>query len=145
MQAIAYARSAQLQQADSPSGGLDPRLKPAAHAFEASLMQELLKPMEKDPLFSDSSASGGGLDGGGADAGMDTMSSLSTQALARALSDHGGLGLATEVLQQVQEEKMRETHTAESAQEKAAAAETALPWPGKKQKLNSSGALRHLP
>ena len=73
------------------------------------------------------------------------MSSLSTQALARALSDHGGLGLATEVLQQVQEEKMRETHTAESAQEKAAAAETALPWPGKKQKLNSSGALRHLP
>lgn len=141
MQAIAYARSAKLQETNSPPGGVDPRLKPAAHAFEASLLQELLKPMEKDPLFSDSSTGGSGLGGGG----MDTMSSLSTQALARALSDHGGLGLATEVLQQVQEEKMRETHTAESAQTKTAAAETALPWPGKKQAERSSGLLRRLP
>jgi len=141
MQAIAYARSAQLQQAKAPSGRVDPRLKPAAHAFEASLLQELLKPMEKDPLFSDASTGGGGLGSGG----MDTMSSLSTQALARALSDHGGLGLATEVLQQVEEEKMRETHTAESSPAKAGAAEAALPWPGKTQNASCSGALRRLP
>jgi Rod binding domain-containing protein len=141
MQAIAYARSAQLQQPKAPSGGVDPRLKPAAHAFEASLLEELLKPMEKDPLFSSSSTGGSGLGSGG----MDTMSSLSTQALARALSDHGGLGLATEVLQQVEEEKMRETHTAESSQAKPATAEAAPPWPGKKQDAVGSGALRRLP
>ncbi len=38
----------------APAGaasGLDPRLKPAAHEFEACLMKEFLEPLQKDPLF----------------------------------------------------------------------------------------------
>lgn len=107
MHPIAYTRTAQLQNSSAEQGGVDPRLKPAAHAFEASLIQELLKPMQHDPLFSDSDNDDGmgGLAGGEADSGMDTMSSLSTEALARAISDHGGLGIAAEVLKEVHAEK----------------------------------------
>jgi flagellar protein FlgJ len=141
MHPIAYARSAKLQEADTQTAGVDPRLKPAAHAFEASLLQELLKPMQKDPLFSDSSGQGGGL----ADGGMDTMSSLSTQALARAISDHGGLGLAAEVLQQVQAEKMRETQPQGGNPEKPGRPRTALPGRAMRPGEAFSGPLRRLP
>ncbi len=128
MHPIAYARSARLQEPASQPGGIDPRLKPAAHAFEASLIQELLKPMQQDPLFSDSSgeSGGGGLSSGMADGGMDTMSSLSAQALARAISDRGGLGIAAEVLKDVQAQKAGEESSVKAEDKKKKAAPVAL-------------------
>jgi len=106
MHPVAYGRTAELHGPavqNSQQGGVDPRLKSAAHSFEASLIQELLEPMQHDPLFSDPDGDGGmgGLAGGAGDAGMDTMSSLSTETLAQAMSDHGGLGIAAEVLKEV--------------------------------------------
>jgi Rod binding domain-containing protein len=61
------------------------RLVKAAHEFEAQLMKELVKPMiSDDGLYDD---------------GMDTGSSrifgeFGAEALARAMSDQGGLGIA---------------------------------------------------
>lgn len=75
-----------------PSGGLDPRLKPAAHEFEASLMKELLEPMEHDPLFEK--------DNDSADGSGNALMSFGTEALAKAISDRGGFGIAAKILAQ---------------------------------------------
>ena len=69
------------------------------------MMEQLLKPMERDPLFSDKS-SGAGLVTG--DAGASTWSSLGVESLARAISDAGGLGVATRVMQEVEAEAKAE-------------------------------------
>ena len=103
MVAVAYGRTLTLadtgrNKSGQSGGSVDPRLAPAAHEFEASLMQELLKPMEHDPLFS----SGGGLMSG--DAGAGTWSSLGAQSLAKAISDAGGLGIATKMISEVEAE-----------------------------------------
>jgi hypothetical protein len=99
--AAAAARDAQLS----------PKLVAAAHQFEASLMAELLK-----PLSSGEGMGGGGIDGddgeggGGADAGGladlaspgdgsgGALMSFGAEALAKAISDRGGLGIARRVL-----------------------------------------------
>jgi Rod binding domain-containing protein len=99
---IAYERTTALGGAAKATSGVDPRLKSAAQDFEASMMQELLKPMERDPLFSSSHHGGGGL--GGGDAGMGTWSSLGAQSLAKVIVQAGGLGIATTVIQQVEAE-----------------------------------------
>lgn len=79
-----------------------PQLKAAAHEFEASLMQVLLKPLEKDPLFA-SGPDGGGA--GGLDAGLDgddgsagALMGFGGEQLAEAISDRGGFGIANMVL-----------------------------------------------
>lgn len=109
---VAYGRTAALDGVAQERGGVDPRLAPAAHEFEASLMQELLKPMEHDPLFS--SGGGGGLMSG--DAGVGTWSSLGAQSLAKAISDAGGLGIATKMISEVEAEaKATQTRKAEGA------------------------------
>lgn len=71
---------------------VDPRLKPAAHEFEASLMKELLEPMEHDPLFQK--------DGNSADGSGNALTGFGTEALAKAISDRGGFGIATKILAQ---------------------------------------------
>lgn len=75
----------------------NPRLKTAAHQFEASLMQELLKPLQHDPLFASDSSSGASDDGG--DQGSSgALMSFGSEALAQAISEHGGFGIATKIL-----------------------------------------------
>lgn len=78
--------------ADAAKGAGGPRLTKAAHEFEASLMQELLKPLQEDPLFAkdDSSADGSG----------NALSSFGTEALAEAISSRGGFGIADKILAQ---------------------------------------------
>jgi hypothetical protein len=82
----------------------NPRLVSAAHEFEASLMQELLKPLQQDPLFapdaSGDSDSLGDLDSGaGDDQGSGgALMSLGSEALAKAISERGGFGIATRIL-----------------------------------------------
>ncbi len=74
----------------------DPRLEHCAHEFEASLMAELLKPMqESDGLTGEESDSAGGGSGG-------ALSGFASESLARAISERGGFGIANRVLQQLE-------------------------------------------
>jgi len=90
--------------ATASSGSADnPRLKSAAHEFEASLMQEFLKPLQHDPLFSDQDAATGSDDGLSSDADQDSGSggallSFASEAMAKAISERGGFGIATKIL-----------------------------------------------
>ena len=77
-----------------PSTTHDPRLKSAAHEFEASLMQEFLKPLQHDALFSDDKSESSSEDGGSDGALM----SFGSQAMAKAISERGGFGIATQIL-----------------------------------------------
>jgi peptidoglycan hydrolase FlgJ len=74
----------------------DPRLKPAAHEFEACLMKEFLKPLQSDALFSDSKDGGGGDDEGGGSGSA--LMSFGSEALAKAISERGGFGIAAKIL-----------------------------------------------
>jgi flagellar protein FlgJ len=70
----------------------DPRLKPAAHAFEACLMKEFLEPLQKDALFDDPK------DGETGEGSGNALMSFGSEALARAISDRGGFGIATKII-----------------------------------------------
>jgi flagellar protein FlgJ len=83
--------------AEVGAGSDNPRLQSAAHEFEASLMQEFLKPLQHNTLFEDSDA-GNSLSadqGEGSDA---ALMSFASQAMAKAISEKGGFGIATKIL-----------------------------------------------
>ncbi len=66
-----------------------PRLVKAAHEFEAQMMKELLKPM----------TGGSGLTGEDSDSGSNgALGEFASEALGRALSEAGGLGIATSIV-----------------------------------------------
>jgi Rod binding domain-containing protein len=74
-----------------------PRLVRAAHEFEAQMMKELMKPMTSasnsltgDEDDSDSSSGSGG-----------ALGQFASEALARALSDQGGLGIANQIVREL--------------------------------------------
>lgn len=77
-----------------------PKLKSAAHEFEASLMQELLKPLQQDSLFapdkSDGSSDFG--DSGDEQGSSGALMSFGSEAMAKAISEHGGFGIAAKIL-----------------------------------------------
>lgn len=92
-----------LASGQKPMSADDPRLKSAAHEFEASLMQEFLKPLQQDPLFSSEDSNGvdGSMDMGdsGDDSGSSgALMSFGSEALAKAISERGGFGIATQIL-----------------------------------------------
>jgi len=99
--------SAPAASAAARDAALDPKLVAAAHQFEASLMSELLKPLNSGDVFG---GDGGGDDGGGgtgigadglaasADGSAGALMGFASEALAKALSDRGGLGIARRVL-----------------------------------------------
>jgi Rod binding domain-containing protein len=69
-----------------------PKLVKAAHEFEAQMMKELLKPM----------TSGGSLTGEDEDSDAGSGGALgefASEALGRALSEHGGFGIASSIVQ----------------------------------------------
>jgi Rod binding domain-containing protein len=73
----------------------NPRLEHSAHEFEASLMAELLKPLQEgDGLTGEESDAAAG--SGGALAGF------ASESLARALSERGGFGIADRILKQLE-------------------------------------------
>ncbi|MFZ0692140.1 MAG: hypothetical protein WBD98_13880 [Acidobacteriaceae bacterium] len=96
--AAAIAGAAAAAGAEGPVSGSaagqtgDPRLKPAAHAFEACLMKEFLEPLQKDPLFDDAK------DGDTAEGSGNALMSFGSEALARAISDRGGFGIARKII-----------------------------------------------
>jgi Rod binding domain-containing protein len=69
-----------------------PRLKNAAHEFEASLLAELLKPMR------DRSALSGPDDGDDDSSAGASLREYGTEAMAQCLSERGGIGIARMVL-----------------------------------------------
>jgi Rod binding domain-containing protein len=75
---------------------LDPRLKPAAHEFEACLMKEFLAPLERDSLFADKK------DGAGSEGSDNALMGFGAEALARAISERGGFGIATKIITQLE-------------------------------------------
>jgi Rod binding domain-containing protein len=71
-----------------------PRLAKAAHEFEGQMMKELLKPMTRDdaPANADDDTDSGS---GGA------LGDFASEALAQALSERGGLGIADRILKEL--------------------------------------------
>jgi Rod binding domain-containing protein len=74
-----------------PAGSPQPRLVKAAHEFEAQMMNELLKPLTaSDALAGDEDDTGMGSAG--------ALGAFASEALGRALSEHGGLGIADSIV-----------------------------------------------
>ncbi len=71
------------------------KLTDGAHQFEAMMLEEMLKPLK----FGESPDAAGEADRGGG-AGS-TIQGYGTEALAKAISDGGGFGLARQIVQQV--------------------------------------------
>lgn len=77
-----------------------PKLLHAAHEFEAQMMKELLKPMtESDPLTGDHESADGALDSGAGSGG--TLGEFALESLGKALSEHGGFGIADRIVNQL--------------------------------------------
>lgn len=75
-----------------PESAVSPRLVRAAQEFEAQMMKELLKPMTStDGLTGEDEDAGSG--SGGA------LGEFASEALGRALSERGGFGIATSIVQ----------------------------------------------
>jgi Rod binding domain-containing protein len=88
MDAIGIAMAASA--ADRTGTAPQPRLVQAAHEFEAQMMKELMKPLTaSDGLTGDE---GGALGSEGA------LSEFASEAFARALSERGGLGVASSIV-----------------------------------------------
>jgi Rod binding domain-containing protein len=88
--ATASAATAASTAAASPP----PRLVHAAHEFEAQMMQELLKPLT-------SGAGLGGEDGDSDSGSNNALGEYASEALGRALSEHGGFGIATSIIREL--------------------------------------------
>ena len=81
-----------------PTAGIDGqkpvKLIDAAQQFEAMMLQELLKPMQRGQ------SSWGG-EQKSDDTASDTMSSFGTEAMAKAISKGGGFGIAKQIVSKV--------------------------------------------
>jgi flagellar protein FlgJ len=76
------------------------RLVSAAHQFEASMMNELMKPLMENSLFEAEDANSlAGHESGGSNALM----GFASEAFARSLSDHGGLGIARQIIDRLRD------------------------------------------
>jgi Rod binding domain-containing protein len=73
------------------------KLVDAAQQFEATMLQELLKPMQHGQ-------SSWGDEEKSEDSASDTISGLGTESIAKAISKGGGFGIARRVVEQVTQE-----------------------------------------
>lgn len=89
----------------------DPKLVSAAHEFEASLMKEFLKPLQQDGLFSEDGNRADDAAGGSAG----TLLSYGSEAMAKAISEDGGFGIAQKILDHFKEGR---NHSLPSAKDK---------------------------
>lgn len=84
----------------APSAQSPSKLKDAAQEFEGMLLQEMLKPLQsKDDSWGDDKT----------DNSSDIMSSFGCEAVAKAISASGGLGIAKQVIRQVTASQQKET------------------------------------
>jgi Rod binding domain-containing protein len=78
------------------------KLVDAAQQFEATMLQELLKPMQHGQ-------SSWGDEEKNDDSATDTMSTFGTESIAKAISKRGGFGIARSVVKQVTQEHQRQS------------------------------------
>ncbi len=76
------------------------KLVDAAQQFEATMLQELMKPMQHGQ-------SSWGDEEKSEDSASDTISGFGTEAIAKAISKGGGFGIARRVVEQVTQEHQR--------------------------------------
>jgi peptidoglycan hydrolase FlgJ len=88
------------QQAAAVDGQKRAKLVDAAQQFEATMLQELLKPMQHGQ------DSWGG-EAKNDDSSSDTISSFGTEAVAKAISKGGGFGIAKQIVSKVTLEHQR--------------------------------------
>jgi flagellar protein FlgJ len=86
-----------IQPVAAAEGRKQAKLVDAAQQFEATMLQELLKPMQRG---GDSWAGGEK----GDDSASDTISSFGTEAMAKAISKGGGFGIAKQIVSKVTQE-----------------------------------------
>lgn len=80
----------------SETRSVSPRLANAAHEFEAQMMKELLMPMTaRENLTGEADDSKEGTGSGGA------LEQFASEALAQAISRHGGFGIANRILHEL--------------------------------------------
>lgn len=96
------------EQGSAGQGTVNPKLVRAAHEFEGQIMKELLQPMmSSDGLDGeDGDSSGLGLGSGSGSGGA--LSEFATESLGQALSEHGGLGIANQIIQELSRNGNRE-------------------------------------
>lgn len=87
------------------------KLTDAAQQFEGMLLQEMLKPLQ-------SNNEDGGWSSGDkeSDSGTDTINSFGVEAVAKAISQSGGFGIARQVIQQVKTEHEKSNAVANDPQ-----------------------------
>jgi len=83
------------QPANAIEGPKQARLVDAAQQFEATMLQELLKPLQHGQ------DSWGGEENGDDGSGSDTITSFGTEAMAKAMSKGGGFGIAKQIISKV--------------------------------------------
>jgi Rod binding domain-containing protein len=88
MEAISLAAAGM---AGGTAAAPQPRLVRAAHEFEAQMMKELLKPMMASGAPGDEEDESGAGSGG-------ALAEFATEALGRAMSEQGGLGISKQIV-----------------------------------------------
>src|SRR5271170_4649946 len=73
-----------------------PRLVKAAHEFEAQMMQELMKPLNRGVSLTGADGDEDNDSGSGG-----ALGEFASEALGRALSDQGGFGIASSIVKQL--------------------------------------------
>jgi peptidoglycan hydrolase FlgJ len=119
LEKAALMNGAALRTAATEAPKKNPGLERSAHEFEASLMAELLKPLQESDGLTGESSSDAGEGSGGALAGF------ASESLARAISERGGFGIADRILHQLEPAK------AAGGQSQKSSDFTELKFPGK--------------
>jgi flagellar protein FlgJ len=85
-----------------------PRLVRAAHEFEAQMMQELMKPLNHG-----SSLTGADSDGDDDSGSGGALGEFASEALGRAMSEHGGFGIASSIVKQLSGQENKQVNSPE--------------------------------
>jgi peptidoglycan hydrolase FlgJ len=108
---VAQAKSGLLRSSGSGTLGAGgdenhAQLVKAANSFEATLMQELMKPLtKKDAIYSENGSDSGDDEDGG------VMEGYATESLAQSLAASGGLGISKMVVKQVERQAGKTGHS----------------------------------
>jgi Rod binding domain-containing protein len=97
-----------------------PKLMNAAHEFEAQMMKELMKPLTKGAAPGDADEEDD--DSGDSFGSAGALGEFASEAMARALSDQGGFGIAGEIIGQLAQRETEDSSRAGNEAEVSRAA-----------------------
>jgi Rod binding domain-containing protein len=101
LNSLAHAGQAGLEQgAKTAPSAPSPRLVRAAQEFEGQMMKELLQPLTaSDPLTGEADSGDADFSSGAGSGGA--LSEFASEALGQALSEHGGFGIANQIVREL--------------------------------------------